>query len=158
MFNKFSFVFYLFLLFTLKTNAQPHILPIIGTGKNSKGYDVLLTCDCCNSVMDFASFIFLAAFSLGTCFAGRKFVIQSIFDLRNNVNDLECIFAGALAPDAIGLGFYYGTVLLKDNSCKPRYNMNQVCIAIEANFHLLLFSGFSCCFRSLLPRRLCRTK
>lgn len=52
----------------------------------------------------------------GSCTAGTPFTINSIADLKSNIKDLECIFAAGVAPDAIGLGFNYGTVLLGDNS------------------------------------------
>lgn len=64
-------------------NAQPHLLPVTGSG-------------CCT--------------------AGTKYTINSVDDLKTNIADLECIFAAAEAPDAIGLGFNYGTVLLGENA------------------------------------------
>lgn len=59
---------------------------------------------------------FFCPLFLGDCVKGASYTINSIADLKKNINDLECIFAAGVAPDAIGLGFHYGTVLLGENS------------------------------------------
>eukprot|EP00922_Rhytidocystis_sp_ex-Travisia-forbesii_P019029 GHVS01028250.1.p1 GENE.GHVS01028250.1~~GHVS01028250.1.p1 ORF type:complete len:353 (+),score=60.61 GHVS01028250.1:204-1262(+) len=52
----------------------------------------------------------------GECRAGDKYVINSMKDLYDNADQLDCIFAAGLEPGNVPLGFGYGYVLTTVNT------------------------------------------
>eukprot|EP00922_Rhytidocystis_sp_ex-Travisia-forbesii_P015465 GHVS01023076.1.p1 GENE.GHVS01023076.1~~GHVS01023076.1.p1 ORF type:complete len:349 (+),score=44.04 GHVS01023076.1:206-1252(+) len=52
----------------------------------------------------------------GECTAGDNYVVNSLNDLYDNADKLDCIFAAGLEPENVPLGFGYGYVLTTANT------------------------------------------